>query len=481
MKKLSIISIAAASLLFANCTKNLDSLNHDPKSASNAVASAQFTQGELNLALNYVGTSVSVAPFRVVAQEWTENTYTYEDNYNFANYNSPNGWWNAMYVSTIHNLELAKQNYPVNFVGAPNQLRNNLIIADILEVYSYNMLVCTFGNIPYSQALNTTIPFPKYDDAKTIFYDLLTRLDTCIAGLDVSQNAMAGADLIYGGDPVQWKKFAASLKLKMALTIADIDPATSKTKVTEAIGAGLFTANTDNAEFAFDAGNPAYSNPTWNALEYSGRHDFGPAKLLVDEMNTLNDPRRPDYFTLYNGAYVGGIAGNPNVYATYSDFGPALYDPKTPGDMLDYAEVEFNLAEAAARGFIGDAPKSHYDSAITASIQFWNPDAVQGDIDTYLAQPGVDYTTAVLASSWQQVIGTQEWIADFNRNWDGWTVIRRLGFPVVIPPVVATSTFPLRFYYPPNETTSNPNNWAAAVKAIPGGADVVTAKLFFMQ
>jgi hypothetical protein len=49
----------------------------------------------------------------------------------------------------------------------------------------------------------------------------------------------------------------------------------------------------------------------------------------------------------------------------------------------------------------------------------------------------------------------------------------------VSPPVAAVSSFPLRFYYPPAEQTSNKTNWAAAVAVLPGGLDVVSAKLFW--
>jgi hypothetical protein len=41
------------------------------------------------------------------------------------------------------------------------------------------------------------------------------------------------------------------------------------------------------------------------------------------------------------------------------------------------------------------------------------------------------------------------------------------------------SNFPLRLYYPINEVSSNPINWAAATKNLPGGRDVVSAKLFW--
>jgi hypothetical protein len=479
MKKLSIIAIAA-SLLFADCTKDLTSLNHNPKASSTAIAPALFLQGQFSLVQAYNTTSVSSAPFRVISQEWVENTYVYESNYNLSYYNSPNGFWNNLYINAIHQLNLAKQSFPVNFLGTPGQLRNDIIIADILEVYGYNLLVNTYGNIPYSQAQNVSIPFPKYDDAKTVFADLLTRLDTCIAGLNTNEPAMGTADRIYGGNVAKWKTFAASLKLRMAMILADTDPTTATKKVNEAIATGVFASKADNALFAYDPGNPANSSPLWNALQYSGRHDFGPSKLLVNTMVGWNDPRTPFYFKLYQGAYSGGVPGFANVFGKYSDLGAPLYVQSLPGDILDYTEVQFSLAEAAARGFISGTPDTYYNSAITASIVFWGGSA--GDAATYLAQTGVQYGTGGV--TWQQQIGYQEWIASFNNNWDAWTNIRRLGYPnldAISVPVSPSNAFPVRFYYPPNEKTSNPTNWAAGVAALPGGADVVTAKLFWMK
>ncbi len=469
----------AATLLLTNCTKDIsNSLNHNPKAAPTTLGSAEFTQGELNLVNTYNTTSIAVAPFRVISQEWTENSYVYEANYNFSAYNSPGGFWASVYVGTLHNLDLAKQQFPVGWGGTAGGLRNCLIITDILEIFAYHMLHATYGNIPYTQAEHDSIPFPAFDDEKTIYASLLSRIDTCIAGLSLSDDAMGTADQIYGGNAAAWLKFAASLKLKMAMLNAVHDPATTKTKVNEAITTGVFTSNDDDALFSYDPSSPNVANPIWNAISFSGRHDFGPSALLVNTMVGWNDPRLPAYFTLFQGKYVGGVAGFANNFGKYSDFGPQLYTASLPGDLMDYSQVEFLLAEAAAQGFIAGAPDVHYNNAITASIEFWGGSA--SDAATYLAQPAVAYATAT--GTWQQKIGYQEWIANYNHNWDSWTDIRRLGFPdinTVSPPLQAASDFPLRLYYPPNETTSNPTNTAAAAAALPGGQDVVTAKLFW--
>ena len=498
MKKISIILLSAATLLAAGCQKNMSEvLNQDPKSAPTTLGTAEFTQGEFSLTNTITTTSVSISPFRVISQEWNENSYEYESDYNLSYYNSPGGFWNNLYVNTIHNLDLAKANYASQYWATPGDLRNSYIITDLLEIYSYYMLVSTYGNIPYSQAESDTIPFPAFDDAKTVYEALLTRVDTCIAGLDVTQDAMGSADLIYSGSTTEWLKFAASLKLKMAMLNATNDPTTTMAKVNEAIGTGLFTSNADNALFDYDPASPTNSNPIWQAIEYSGRHDFGPGGLLVSTMNGWNDPRLPYYFTLVDTGsnsevYLGGQAGNPgNSYGSYSDFccianSSLLYSPSLPGDILDYEEVEFYLAEAQAQGLVTGSPNAiaaaaNYDSAITASIEFWGGTSTQAA--TYLAQPSVAYSTALAAAgSWQQVIGYQEFIANYNKNWDSWTDERRLGQPninVVSPPQGAATNFPLRFTYPPNETTSNPTNTAAAVATLPGGIDALTATLFW--
>lgn len=482
MKNITIIYLAAI-LLLASCTKDIHSLNVDPKHYAQVPAGALFLQGEKYLSDAYTSTSVASAPFRVLSQEWTENSYVTEAQYNFSAYNAPDGWWNNLYGTALNNLNQAKLTF-MKTIEDPVVQKNDLIITDILEVYAYNLLSATYGDIPYSEAENSEIPFPKYDDAKVIYADLLHRLDTCIADINTSAGAMGASDQIYYGNTAAWKKFAATLKLKIGLLLADEDADTASKIITEALTAGVFTSDDDDALFHYDNSSPGTSSMLWQALVNSGRHDFLPADLLVSTMVKWNDPRLPHYFTTTTtGKYIGGTAGGKNGYdnTRYSDFSDQLQASDLPGDLMDYSETEFYLAEAAARGInVGGTAATHYGNAITASIKFWGGSAA--DAAAYLLQPSVNYATA--AGTWQQKIGYQEWISFYNRNWDSWTVIRRLGYPdinKVSPPVGAVSELPLRYPYPTTEPTSNPNNWKDAVQKLPGGQDVVSAKLFWMK
>ena len=203
---------------------------------------------------------------------------------------------------------------------------------------------------------------------------------------------------------------------------------------------------------------------------------------MVNTMVGWNDPRLPLYFTFAPGTstYVGGIAGNGNSYSVLSTFSNTWLGAAYPGDLLDYTEVLFDLAEASARGVTvpSGTTAQLYNAAVTSSVQFWGGQA--SDASTYLGQASVAWNPA---GNYKQQIGYQKWIAFVNRNWDSWTEIRRLGFPnldQVSAPTGASGNLPLRFTYPNAEVATNSVNWASAVKAVTGGAtDVVSAKLFW--
>ncbi|MDO1450371.1 SusD/RagB family nutrient-binding outer membrane lipoprotein [Rhodocytophaga aerolata] len=472
MKKLSIVFIFLFSTLA--CQDDLTELNTDPKSATEVPAVTLFSNAQKNLTDIMTSTSVNDNVFRLLAQHWTTTTYTDEPRYDLNTRNIPQTFWNTLYVSVLRDLKEARTILEADESVVDEALKQNqLAQIEIMEVYAWQVLVNTFGDIPYTEALDYTIPSPKYDDASTVYNDLLTRLDAAIALLDESANSFGTGDLIYGGDIASWVKFANSLKLKMAMVIADVDAAKAQT-LAEQAAPNVFTSNDDNAIFQYLPA-PPNTNPIWVDLVQSGRQDFIVANTLVNRMNALGDPRLPFYFTPINGAYVGGTYGTSNNYTLFSKPAEEIIDPEFRGVLLDYAEVEFLLAEATERGFnVGGTAIEHYNAAVTASILDWGGTAI--DAATYLLKPEVNYLTS--GATFREKIGQQKWIALYNRGWDAWTEWRRLDSPQLQAPADAfVASVPVRFTYPVLEQTLNPTNYAQAVSAI--GQDVLTNKLWW--
>lgn len=474
MKKILIILMTGFVVVAAtSCKKNLSGLNVDPKNPSSAPSYAFFTNAQRTMTNTLASSNVNLNVFRLIVQYWQETTYTDESNYDLATRSINDAVWNALYRDVLRDLQEAKNLVPTDVPDAAVQ-KNQIAIADFMQVIAFYYLVTTYGNIPYTEALDINKPFPKYDDAKTVYYDLLTRLDADIANMSTSAGSFGGADIIYGGNVAKWKKFANSFKLKMALTIADDDNAKAKTTAEAAVTGGVFTSNADNAEFQY-LSSPPNTNPIWVDLVQSGRKDFVAASTIVNAMAALDDPRMDDYFTLdASSGYSGGDPGESSNYATFSKPAVAITAPDFPALLMDYSEVEFLLAEAVARGYsVGGTAITHYNNGITASTVYWG--GTVAEATTYIAQPSVNYATA--AGTYKQKIGTQKWIALYNRGWDAWIEWRRLDYPQLNPASLAVSDIPLRYPYPVNEQNVNRANYEAAAAAI--GGDLVETKLWW--
>ena len=316
MKKILIISFIPL-LVFSACKKDLTSLNVDPKAPIQTVPSATlFTAAQHEVVNTCTSSNVNLNIFRLVDQYWQEVTYTDESNYDLNQRSIPQNMWNSLYRDVLQDFERCKQLIPSDLLPSMDpaalaiHLKNKTAMADIMQVYTYYYLVTTYGNIPYTEALQIEATTDaKYDDQKEVYYALLDRLDADIAASNMIQEGFGGADIVYGGNIDQWKLFANSFKLKMGITIADFDDAKAKSVVESAVAAGVFASNGDNASFAYLSG-PPNTNPIWVDLVQSGRKDFVAASTIIDEMISVNDPRLPLYFTTdFVGDYSGGTPG----------------------------------------------------------------------------------------------------------------------------------------------------------------------------
>lgn len=475
MKKLIILFLPF--LMLTACVDSLDDYNVDTKRPSTAPPVTFFSNALKGLADTLTSPNVNVNNYRLYVQQWTTTTYLDEPRYNVTARIIPESFWRGLYKGVISDLNESRRLINADALLAQATKDVQLAQIEVVEIMTWAALVNTFGNIPYSEAMNPENPLPKYDDAKTIYDALLVRLDAALPKLESKGTPFGGGDLLYKGNIPQWVKFGNSLKLKLAMIIADSDPDKAKKMVAEA-APKVFTSNADKAAFPYISTPPNY-NPiaqNMNSL-YTSRQDFIPSATIVTPMNELNDPRRPFFFTTINDKYVGGQYGFLNTYSAFSHVSDKIIDPAFEGLLLDYSEVEFLLAEAVERGFITGSAADHYNKAVTASITYWGGTAAEAA--AYLAQPKVAYATA--APTWKEKIGFQKWIALYNRGWESWVEWRRLDYPKLSPPsggnVPAGLAIPVRMIYPIVEQTLNGANREAAASAI--GGDLASTKLWW--
>lgn len=480
MKKYIITGLMGL-ILCASCSKDerLSELNNDPKNpTANVPDELFFSNAQRSLVDINSSIDINYNIFRFLTQYVSSPIYTQQSQYNFQSRTIPSNYWRTLYRDVLINFKAAKQELeaPDAYVS-PTELKikdNRFAIIELLESYTMAQLVDAFGNVPYSEALDGENLTPKYDDAFGIYQSLLTRIDTALSLLDTGYESFGNADLIYGGDTERWIRFGNSLKLKLAMTLSDVDPSLSKSLVEEAANL-IFQGNEDNAVLAYDVAPPA-NNPLWDDLVLSGRSDYFMSNTIVDALNELEDPRRDIFFSNpIDGEYVGGEYGAGGDFDTTSHFGDIFTEPNLPGNILDYSEVMFLMADAAARGYnVGGTPEEFYNEAIKASFTYWGLTEVEAN--DYLAKPEVAYATA--EGDFKQKIGTQMWIALFNRGQEGWLQWRRFDYPILNEaPQLTLEDIPVRLTYPIDEQSRNNANRESAANAI--GGDQLTTKLFW--
>jgi hypothetical protein len=462
--------------LFAACTDKFEEFNTDVKNPAVVAGEPLFSNAQKDMVDQISSTNVNLNDWKLYAQYWTETTYTDEANYDVVNRSVPDLTFRQYYRGFIRDYQEATKiitaTAATSAVGETEKA-NKLAIIELMVCYSYQNLVDIFGDIPYSKAMDVNNISPAYDKAADIYADLINRVTAATAALDPAQGSFGSADVIYGGDVAAWIKFGNSLKIKMGISLSDVNPGLAASTIAAGV-AGAFTSHADDALVHYFSASPNY-NPIYGDLVASGRNDFVPANTIVDMMNTMADPRRPAYFEpMADGTYLGGPYGYTSPYANYSHLSAWIHDPTFPGIVMTYDEIQFYLAEAAARGFtVPETAETYYNTAIAASFEYWgvSPDSAAA----YIAKPEVAWD----AAKWKELIGTQAWLAFYTRGFEGYTEWRRLDFPIfnLAETITEYSEIPVRFPYPVNEQTLNKTNYEAASASI--GGDAPTTRLFW--
>ena len=464
-------ALALALMGVSACDKGLTELNVDPNNPPFVLAPAVLPEAEQAAVNRALGSNYNLTMMGLWSQSFAKIQYIDEDRYRLRS-TTIDAHWAGFYGDALEDFQkIIEQG---DSIGRPNWTA----IGTIMQQWTFQIVTDTWGDVPYSEALqgagNTR---PKYDAQKDIYYGMMSRLAAASAMIQPGGVSFGGEDAIYSGDMVSWRKFSNSLRARMAMRISNVDPTKAKTEFLAALAApgGVFTSNADNAGLHYSGAVPS-DNPIYAVFHEGQRYDQVISKTTVDSLAALNDPRLAVYADpAPNGCAGGGVyCGYPNGTVTASDFaalspiGKAFKeDPTAPSWMMTYSEVLFLRAEAAAKGWTADDPAVLYRAGIRASMEQWGiSDAA---ITAYLAQPSTQYLGL-------RSIYMQKWISLYANgpeqyaSWRRETVNGGQHAPFLTPaPQATTKVVPYRVFYPASEQSTNADNWAASVAANGGG------------
>lgn len=503
--------IGLSTVLATSCDfSDFGDINKDPNNPSSPDTGMLFTYSGA-YARNFTMTSAGYDPWNAC---WTgylseAKNNQYGDLGATLNFNTSGYYLYAMkQLNTIITLcsdeKTAGEAYVQSF-GSPV---NQIAVATTLKAFFMMTLADIVGPLPYSEAFKGSSEdnwTPKFDSVKDIYTALDEELCSVFPTFDLSSKLNANQDIFYAGDISKWKKFNATLRMMMAIKLADVDPSTGKARFSKAFADGGMESVADGFNYTFSDGN--LDGSTYYAwLYYSGTignpsptRYFSPSNVLVDYLKEYEDPRLFVYTTLtgYLGdVYVkdgqlltvtsavpdGAVPADPKDFNSYKGVrhGNATVDVTqqeligacSAADKYCVATATYGListarcklveAEAATLGWISASASELYEAGIRASFSYEGAEGV----DAYIAAhplPGVK------KDALDEII-TQRFLAGFMMDTiESWSDWRRYNIPHM--PLTeyqkvnsGHDTYPYRLQYYDNDRKYNLESFKQCIR-----------------
>lgn len=517
----TILPVLACVMALASCQKDFEEVNTDP------INSPTATPGQLLAPALVATVNANMQRNRNFNNELMQVTvnqtdadaavFRYEYRRTFADY-----LWNAWYIQ-LNNFDdiYKKASDPLTL----NQSYQG--IALINKVWIFSMMTDAYGDIPYTEALKGKdgISEPVFDKQKDIYIDLFKKLEEANTLLAVNTPIAGSSDPVYYGNVSKWRKFGNSLYLRLLLKLAgkaEVSPeyiAKIKDMVeTQTSVYPLMTSNDDSAILRWTATGP-YLSPYVSGVREQDWRAPAIGSFFIDHLRDWHHPVLDITVFGKGGVNRWGIAQGPSGFAgTPSGYVPGAgvikqsyfyssaslvsnllvtnlqADPLT-GMIMNYAELNFILAECAAKGYLTGSAETFYKTGVLNTITTWLPNwptptaaspgtkATINDVafNDYLAAADITWNNNADLEGKMEQIHLQKYYSLFLEDLQQWVEYRRTGHPN-LPKGAGLKNggvMPARLTYPVYIQSANPTNYKTAVAA--QGPDEIYTQVWWQK
>lgn len=469
-------ALVAVLILFStSCTKDFDKINTDETLVTEDIVkpSMMFTSVLKNSVFSSYNTSI-IAEYSGYYSNGASGVI-----FKNANWSDP---FNEFYRSYIINISEV-----IRLTANDPKLVNEHAMARVWKAWLFSQLTDLYGDVPYfesSKKVEEVVSQPKYDTQKDIYTDLRKELKEAATQLnaDATLASFGSADILMNGDVDKWKRFANSLRLRLAMRVRYADDALAKQHILDVVGAPLIDANSYNVYLTtIDGSNPQNRNPLW--MDPINPYPQFASFTVSDNLKKLNDPRLPiflvpaiDGVSGYNGRPIAmgasdvstipgkGIYSESTTAAQQQYFRNAVY----PIIVMNAAEVYLLRAEAALAGISTENAQLMYTNGISQSLTQFS--VAPAAMSAYLAS-----STATLSGTveekLEQII-VQKFLGMYFQINEGYAEFRRTGYPRIWTGSDKGSTnseIPRRLTYPLDEYAKNEANVKEATGRLANG------------
>lgn len=277
--------------------------------------------------LQFAGIFEAFSTFGMDVSRMTQmgGSSNYSTNYIPASFN---GTWTAAYAGFLKDSQAAKQ------LAREDGNSHAEAALEIMEAYTLMTLVDYFGDVPFTEALDSANVNPVSDDDASIYDAAFTLLNDAISKLNGDSLPLNNLDdFFYNGNEENWKRLANSLLIKYAITTRLVDADNSRSIINGVIASGDYISNS-NSDFVFN---------------WSTNTEF-------------NDNRHPKFTLGYDNPTPAGFQSNYFMWLLNTEKGlvqSGLKDPRLR--YYFYRKTLEATTDQQAVTCVTQSPPSHYN------------------------------------------------------------------------------------------------------------------------
>ena len=355
--------------------------------------------------------------------------------------------------------------------------------ARIWEAYLYQLMTDTHGDVPFQQGARAAIDqefSPAFQQQEVVYDSLFTQLEEAVNQLDGPGSGFGEQDLLtYEGEVGKWKKFANSLRLRLAMRLVKRNPSEAQAQAEAAVSAdgGVIESVGDNAKNLHEASPISRNRQNPNSWAISESEMAYPSQTLVRWLKDREDPRLMVYGAVVRGEGDGealnvdtmNVKGMPNGYSdsqpleehpswtehcrdddgdltddeaecTIDDYlqtHPELLDDEEPLFHITSGQVHLLLAEANVRGWnVPGTAEGNYEEGVREAMKRladYGPEAEISDAEITAYLNKNPFKSNGTQEEKLEQINEQYWAATYLDGIEGWSNWRRSGYPELQP------------------------------------------------
>jgi hypothetical protein len=279
------LTLAAGMVLAASCSDKLDELLENPNAVNATTASPDFLLNSIQLNYQSLWYGVSDRGARLTRQI-NQGSALYEAAYSAG---ATNGTWSNAYANILADINFLLP------LAEKSNLQRHLGIAKTIKAMVLMDLVDTYGNVPYSEAIDPANFNPKVDDGATIYAAALKLLDEAGAHFTATTSGGSPNDFFYARNYTRWNKLVNTMKLKYHLNTRLVNADASKNAINALITANALIGTGEDFVFRFGttAADPDSRHPKFAGQYTAGGGDYQSTDFMhhLTVEKGFDDPR----------------------------------------------------------------------------------------------------------------------------------------------------------------------------------------------